>query len=166
MKISQGGKNTTSEITAGVDASSYVTGGYGSYKSMTSSCYPINAAAVSVSSGGSAHGDGSWVEIVPASTITKDILITGLSAYVDSVSENHLNIEIALGTGSGGSETEIIRVSHSWVYVSNVGWCPCLYIPLSIPIKVSANTRIACRIADAEAAANDFRVKINYVEMS
>ena len=82
---------------------------------------------------------GAYSEFVAANNITTDYEVAGLTFYIGTVNNNHSEIE--LGTGAGGSETVIgtFPLAHATASLP-------LWYPLPVPLKVTANTRLAARL--------------------
>lgn len=137
---------------------------HGQYHDKVVSVYPKDAARVACQSGGGAWTAGAWTEIVPASTITKDILILGVDIRKATVDADY-DFQLAIGTGAAASESEKARVSHAFDWTSNVGYGASSYKALAVPIKVAANTRIAGK-CNCDTATKTINVNIVYIEMS
>jgi hypothetical protein len=113
--------------------------------------YPAAAAGISrASSGGAAWSFSGWTEVVPASTITSDFYIAGLTwCWHTPVAAADTTYEwiIELGTGASSSETTIIQVPASVRADTAVGYVPSNFVTLAEPKYVAANTRISVRVA-------------------
>lgn len=72
--------------------------------------YPSLADGVSLVSGASAWGEGSWTEVIPVDTVNVVFRVLGL--VVESTDYDGV-FEIALGTGEPGSEEELCRKRFS-----------------------------------------------------
>ena len=164
MRLFSSGKNTTGEITTGVDASTAVSKSYGQNQDYDVKCYPTAAAGVTCTSTTTAWTAGSWTEIVPASTITKDILIIGLGLKLNNIITSQREIEI--GTGGAGSETVRAIIPASLYQADDTGYFLQGILMLAAPIKVAANARIAVRANDDTTTALGNICKIVYLEMS
>jgi len=119
-------------------------------------CYPAAASGVSRSSSGSAWTDSAWTEVVPANTITSTFYIAGVTwmwwtplAAADTTYE----IELVLGIGSAGSETEIIVIPASVRADTLAGHLPTNVVILPEPKEVAANTRVAVKLRYGVAAS-------------
>jgi hypothetical protein len=93
---------------------------------------------------------------VPANTITSTFYIAGVTwcwwtplAAADTTYE----IELALGIGSAGSETEIITIPASVRADTLAGHVPTNIVMLPEPREVAANTRVAVRLRYGVAAS-------------
>jgi len=128
-------------------------------------CYPLAAAGAYATSSTTAWAWGSWAELVPANTITSDFIILGIYVHIEKKLATY-HFQVQIGKGSAGAETSIATVAGHWYYASTAGFAVRKrYFPLPIPIKVSANERIAVRVTDEAAAAYAYRVSINYIEL-
>lgn len=110
-----------------------------------SNVYPTLANGVTVT-GGAAWTLGSFVEIVPASTITSDFDIHYLS--IEDISATDV-YELVLYKGALASEIEIGRVR----FVKNAALDATLNIPIQTKI-IDANERISAKIASASGSDN------------
>jgi hypothetical protein len=93
---------------------------------------------------------GSFAEVVPASTITSDFYIAGVSYTFATPLPNGTGhvIDIDVRTGSGGNEVKLC--SFKYVYVSSTtGHVPSVVSMLPEPAYVAANTRISARAANS-----------------
>jgi len=142
---------------------------YNGYTTKEIKCYPVLAAGPTIVS--SATGwtwPASWTELVPASTITSNFAIIGLTALefpTASTDARHQTI-IQIGTGAAISEVVIASIPISWYIDSGVGHCSPWIFPLVIPRYVVANLRVAIRCTDEMAVAYTYGgVKIMYVEL-
>lgn len=101
------------------------------------SCYPSEDDGVDVLAGTGAYTLGSFVEIIPADTITTDFRL--FKMYIDDSTDSSASIwELVFYSGAEGSEVEIARVRQS-----SDGK---VYGDAEIPTPVlSANTRISCK---------------------
>lgn len=121
--------------------------------------YPAAAAGISrASSGSTAWSFSSYTEVVPASTITSDFYIAGLTwcwhtplAAVDTTYE----WIIELATGAGGAEVLIIQVPCSVRMDTAVGYAPSNFVVFPEPKYVAANTRISVRVAYSLATTSN-----------
>jgi len=119
-------------------------------------CYPAAAAGVSRASSGSAWTSSAWTEVVPVNTITDTFYIAGITwmwwtplAAADTTYE----IELALGIGASGSETEIIVIPASVRGDTLAGHVPTNIVILPEPKQIAANTRVAVRLRYGVAAS-------------
>jgi hypothetical protein len=121
--------------------------------------YPAAAAGISrASSGSTAWSFSAYTEVVPASTITSDFYIAGLTwcwhtplAAVDTTYE----WIIELATGAASSEVLIIQVPASVRMDTGVGYAPSNMVIFPEPKLVSANTRISVRVAYSLATTSN-----------
>lgn len=121
--------------------------------------YPAAAAGISrASSGGAAWSFSAYTELVPASTITSDCYISGLTwcwhtplAAVDTTYE----WIIELATGAAASEVLIIQVPASVRMDTAVGYVPSNYVIFPEPKLLSANTRVSVRVAYSLATTSN-----------
>jgi len=135
------------------------------YTTKTLKSYTSGGPGVGISSSTSAWVWGSWTEVVPAGTITSDFIIAGVCVVIDSPTYYH-DWCIQFGVGAAGAESSIIEVSGRFRYDSAAGRrIESQIFMLPIPIKVSANSRIAARAIDSYAAALAYKVKILYMEL-
>jgi hypothetical protein len=121
--------------------------------------YPAAAAGISrASSGGVAWSYSAYTEVVPASTITSDFYIAGLTwawhtplAAVDTTYE----WIIELATGAAASEVLIIQVPCSVRNDTAVGFPSSNFVVFPEPKYVAANTRISVRVAYSLATTSN-----------
>lgn len=111
-----------------------------------SKVYPTLASGVTVTAGAGAWTLGSFVEIVPASTITSDFDIHYLS--IESISANDV-YEIVLYKGAAASEVEIGRVRVT----KNAALDATLNVPFQTPL-IAANERISAKVASGSGSNN------------
>jgi hypothetical protein len=116
--------------------------------------YPALANGVTVTSGTS-WANGSWTQIVPASTITSTFYITGLTWSFIAATATATTYEFLfeLGTGAAASEVSIIQVPASLRNITAAGYLPTNLVMFPEPVQVSANTRISCRISNGSTTA-------------
>ena len=119
--------------------------------------YPSLADPISLYSTDVAWEIGSKVEIIPASTITKDFVITGINIF--SVSSSDV-FEVIVYKGLSGSEVELGRVAYS-VAVPTVDLF--VFVPFQTSI-INANERISMALAGKDTASHQLRVKLQYFE--
>lgn len=115
---------------------------------------PDLAAAVTLT-GGKSWAYGAWQQIAAAATVTADWWI--YAAYPTAVVVND-EYQVQLGTGAAASEAAMsgsgFRVGIT--QTSGVGEVPSIpwhYAPY--PLRVASGTRIAARVANAAAGANN-----------
>lgn len=119
--------------------------------------YPSLADPITLESTAVAWEIGSKVEIIPASTITKDFVITGINIF--SVSSDDV-FEVIVYKGLSGSEVELGRVAYS-VAVSTADMFT--FIPFQTSV-INANERISMAIAGKDTNSSQLRVKLQYFE--
>jgi hypothetical protein len=128
--------------------------------------YPALATGISITSSATAWTWTTWNEVVPASTITSEFHIAGATAIINAnvgILDVRYGFNLSLGKGAASSETEIIQFSTTLFPDSNIGHYHGMYMTLPDAVTVAANTRIAARIAYAEAVAKAFTgIKILY----
>lgn len=121
--------------------------------------YPAAAAGISrASSGGAAWSFSAWTEIVPASTITADFYIAGITwAWHTPVAAADTTYQwiIELGTGGAGAETTIIQVPSNIRSDTSAGYVPSMNVNFPEPKFVAANTRISVRVAYSLATTSN-----------
>lgn len=130
--------------------------------------YPAAVGGITrATSGGAAWSFSAYTEVVPASTITSDFYIAGLTwcwptplAAVDTTYQ----WIIELATGEAASEELIIQVPASVRSDTLVGYVPSNMVIFPEPKYVAANTRISVRIAysDTTTAKSLTGIKILY----
>jgi len=126
--------------------------------------YPPQADPPIFSSGAVAWGWGSWVQVVPANTITRDFIIIGVMIGMEDEGQTR-RWDIQVGVGAPGAESPIISLSGVHSYSGTGVYRAGVIIPLSIPRRVKANSRVAARVSDHIAAALAYRIKIQYIEL-
>lgn len=101
-------------------------------------------AGAAVTSGGSVYGLGSWVELVPANTITADYAVKTM--YADNTVAAR-DVWVELGIGGAGSEVVYWRGrwKHDAAFFET--------IVLNPPLLVPANARVAVRTACSTATS-------------
>lgn len=119
--------------------------------------YPKLASSVTVASGVAAWTEGSWIEIIPANTITETFWIVG-TWWRPTQYEGTLE----LGIGAATSETEICNCPGGIMLISSGGITNMRPTYLSRAIKVAANIRIAARVADSHTASTNHFIKVIY----
>lgn len=113
---------------------------------------PSNDDGIDVDESGTLWTFGSWAEIVAANTITEDFFVLGL--YIESQDSDSVYYQI--GKGSVGNEVAIGAIKSGF-YALTTG-----VLVLPVPIKVSANTRIAVRISTSSGASLKSIVGLTY----
>ncbi len=121
--------------------------------------YPALAGGISrASSGGVAWSLSAWTEVVPASTITSDFYIAGLTwcwhTPIAAADTTYAWI-IELGTGGVGAETTVIQIPASIRGDTLVGYVPSNFVTLPEPKFVAANTRVSVRVAYSLATTSN-----------
>lgn len=117
---------------------------------------PDGAAGISRATSGGAWTNSAWTEVIAASSITSTFYVTGVTwmwwtplAATDTTYE----IELAFGTGAGGSETEVLVVPASVRSDTAVGMMPSNFVPIVEPKEIAANARVAVRVRYGTAAS-------------
>lgn len=131
--------------------------------------YPMAAAGVQPVSSDTAWAWGSWAELVPVNAINKDFDICAIPFLFPPVGltkDVRYQGVIQLGSGASGSETPITSLPITFLSDTLVDHAPNKQIlPLPVPRRVSANTRIAVRVAnDGSVALTYGPIKIIYIE--
>jgi len=133
------------------------------YQTREINTYPAGAAGATPSSAASGWGFGSWVEVVPASTITNDFVIVGVNLMQAEI--NGPTMEALLEIGTGAAASEVTKIQMPWAIKressasAGRSWMISTGNALSggvIGHKVPANTRVAARIADSSASARAY----------
>jgi hypothetical protein len=116
--------------------------------------YPAAAAGITrASSGSSAWSNSAYTELVPVNTITSNFYIAGVTLMYSnnaSVDVSH-EVELDIATGSSGSESVIMTIPFVFRIDSAVGHQPVIFIPISEPREVAANTRLSVRVRQSLA---------------
>lgn len=112
--------------------------------------YPVLAHGPSPTSGTAQWAYGAWVEIIPANTITTAIVIAEISTLY--ISAARINPLFELGVGAAGAEVLAARGKAAIEFGSGAGWFE-FRVPFAKPFRVSANSRVAVRVADNSASA-------------
>lgn len=115
------------------------------------------SSGITVSSSTSADTYGSWTEMRAASG--NALYIVGVTLRGDS---NALYTQLDIGTGAAASETSVSEALFR--SDGNAAIDQTVYFPY--PIAVAANTRIACRVADEDAAARSASVTLLVVDQA
>lgn len=120
----------------------------------TYKAYPAAAAGISrASSGSTAWSNSSYTELVPVNTITSDYNICGITVMMGNnaaVDTSH-EVEIDIATGASSSEVVIMTIPFVFRIDSAVGHQPVIFIPISNPRTVTANTRLSVRVRQSLA---------------
>jgi hypothetical protein len=123
----------------------------------TYKAYPAAAAGISrASSGSTAWSNSAYTELVPVNTITAEYNIAGITLMYSnnpSVDVSH-EVEIDIATGAASSEVVIITIPFVFRIDSAVGHHPVIFIPLSEPRTVAANTRLSVRVRQSLATTS------------
>jgi hypothetical protein len=132
--------------------------------------YPEGSSGVAITPGAQAYG--SWFEVVPANTITKDFLITALIInHRPNLGDMTRYFLVDLGKGNPGYEEVIATVRscqfETVPYASTGQHMATEIIPFSIPRKIEANMRVAARAAQDEVGhgIRPVNVLIQYIEL-
>jgi hypothetical protein len=112
-------------------------GGASGYSTSAPTVAPLGASFVTVTSGGSAWGFGSWVEVLSAAAVTSAIRLTGFVAT--NIGRPH---EIQIGYGAAGSEVAKMTLPYSHTGGGGDGFN---YVRFPRPLCVSSGTRISVR---------------------
>ena len=119
--------------------------------------YPAAAAGLSrASSGSTAWSNSAYTELVPVNTITSEFNIAGITLMYSNnaaVDASH-EVEIDIATGASSSEVVIITIPFVFRIDSAVGHHPVIFIPLSEPRTVAANTRLSVRVRQSLATTS------------
>ena len=131
--------------------------------------YPAAAAGVQPVSSATLWTFGSWLELVPVNTITKDFDIHAvpfLFPPVGLTKDVRYQGVIQLGIGPSTSEVPIISLPVTFLSDTLVGHVPEKQIyTLPVPRRVPANTRVVVRAANSGSVALTYGpVKIRYIE--
>jgi hypothetical protein len=117
-------------------------------------CYPSAAAGISkASSGGAAWSNSTYVQVVPASTITTAFYIAALTLMYSNnaaVDVSH-EVEIDIATGAASSEVVVATVPFVFRIDTAAGHQPVIFLPLVNPLTIAANARISARIRQSLA---------------
>ena len=119
--------------------------------------YPSLVDPINVGSTAVAWEIGNKVEIIPASTITKDFVIVGINIFSSTSSDV---FELILYKGASGSEIELGRTAFS-VAVPTVDMF--VFVPFQTSV-INANERISMAIAGKNTNSSQLRVKLQYFE--
>lgn len=137
--------------------------------------YPADASGVTVT-GGTAMlyglddryvemAVGNYTQVVPASTITSDCYVAGvsytLSTPVPSAFSTY-SFNLQLGTGTSGSEVVFAEIPCSLLYASAAGYLSSYITMLPEPKLLAANTRLAARVGWSRSTLNISGLKIIY----
>lgn len=106
---------------------------------------------------GAVNTKGSWVEVVPSSSVTEDVCL--LKINVSDASTSVTSWLIDIGTGGSGSESVLIaNIPFSSATQFNVGqWS--ILVPVSLP----TGTRISARCQSNNAGAVSVRVQVHCI---
>jgi len=131
--------------------------------------YPTTSTGVQPVSSATAWVWGSWVELVPANTITSDFDITDINFLFDPVGltkDVRYQAVIQIGVGAAGSETPIISLPVHFLSDTLVDHVPdnqVVFLP--VPRRIPANSRVAVRVANDGAVALTYGpIKIRYIK--
>jgi hypothetical protein len=133
----------------------------------TYKAYPAAAAGISRASSGSTAWSTSsaYTELVPVNTITSEFNIAGITLmynFNDTV-DTTIEVEIDIATGASSSEVVIITVPFCYRIDSAVGHHPVIFIPISEPRTVAANTRLSVRVRQSVTTSITYAgIKIMY----
>jgi len=120
----------------------------------TYKAYPAAAAGISrASSGSTAWSNSAYTQLVPVDTITSTFHIAGITLMYSnnaSVDVSH-EVELDIATGATSSEVVIMTIPFVFRIDSAVGHHPVIFIPISEPREVAANTRLSVRVRQSLA---------------
>ena len=110
------------------------------------------AAGKALASSASANTYGAWVEMTAATSAAIFIVGYVLNTYSDAT--NMAYVQLDIGVGAGAAEVSVGEFYTSGpLDTAGTDVAP-VQVQMIYPIPVAASTRIAARIADAEAGAN------------
>lgn len=112
--------------------------------------YPNLANSTVITGGAGAWGNGSYAEVIPASTIIKKYVIIGVN--IENVSAADI-FQLRVSGGLASAETPI----------ANLRFIQAGFYPINSQI-LTENTRISCRLASAAGGAKTVKVSIVYAE--
>jgi hypothetical protein len=116
--------------------------------------YPAAAAGISrTSSGSTAWSNSLYLQLVPVNTITSTFYIAGITLQYSNnaaVDTSH-EVELDIATGAASSEVVIMTIPFVFRIDSAVGHQPVIFIPISEPREVAANTRLSVRVRQSLA---------------
>jgi len=116
--------------------------------------YPAAAAGISrASSSSTAWSNSAYTELVPINTITSTFYIAGITLQYSNnaaVDVSH-EVELDIASGAASSETVIMTIPFVFRIDSAVGHHPVIFIPISEPREVPANTRLSVRVRQSLA---------------
>lgn len=119
--------------------------------------YPSLVDPINVESTDVAWEIGNKVEIIPASTITKNFVIVGINIFTSTSNDV---FELILYKGASGSEIELGRTGFSSSVVTADMF---VFVPFQTSM-INANERISIAIAGKDTTSNQLRVKLQYFE--
>lgn len=132
---------------------------YDSLPDLTSDSAPAGAPNITLTSANSVWGYGSFVEVIAANSITEDFWIYGIA--IESINPSAGNRAAIIDVAKGGAGSEIVILQGKKTIATEGILQSHIVYPL--PIKVPANTRIACRLAESTASANTAKVAVLYL---
>lgn len=118
------------------------------------------AVGTTVASSASANTYGSWTEMTASTSAA--LYIVGVSIEFEDLT-NAGYIQLDIGTGAGGAESS---VGETKVDPDGTAYGGGAFVPIIPWIAVAASTRIACRTADVEAAANNHKITLHCINQS
>jgi hypothetical protein len=113
--------------------------------------YPPAAESITITVNTSAWANSAWVQLV-ASTAT----IVYLYQLVVTAGTFSIESELDIGIGAAAAETVLTTVRTS------IGSFGVQYIPLPVPTKVAAGTRVSVRLRKAGTDGTNWSVALNY----
>jgi hypothetical protein len=122
--------------------------------SATYRAYPAAAVGASLASSGStAWSNSGYTQLVPVNTITSTFYIAGVTLMYSNnaaVDTSH-QVELDIATGAASSEVVIMTIPFVFRIDSAVGHHPVIFLPISEPREVAANTRLSVRVRQSLA---------------
>lgn len=132
---------------------------YDSLPNLSFDSAPADNPNIVLTSDNSVWGYGAFVEVIAANSITEDFWIYGIGAeLINPTIANRPGI-IDVAKGGAGSEIVILQGKKGGDSFADVF----THIAYTLPIKVPANTRISCRFAESQAAANTALISVLYL---
>jgi hypothetical protein len=118
--------------------------------------YPTTAVGVTATAGAATYAkDGTWVEIIPASTVTTDYSVVAMALDIITTVDEY---EIELGTGTAASE--VVVSTHKFASAITSGETR---IDISSMAQIPANTRLAVRLSSKDGS-NSANVSVEYID--
>tara|TARA_R110000751_G_scaffold81024_5_gene163242 strand:+ start:6953 stop:7390 length:438 start_codon:yes stop_codon:yes gene_type:complete len=118
--------------------------------------YPTTAAGVVVTAGAATYAKGgTWVEVIPASTVTTDFKPVAIVAEIISTIDEY-ELEIA----SGLAAAEVVISTHKFANIANLGTAR---VQIASIATQPANTRLSLRLSSKDGS-NTASVSLEYVD--